>query len=163
MSVSNIIPPEILFSSWAFVWVILYVVAEKLGLTEKQNPLVLYFNPTVAILLSLAFQVLAVLVIFLCSDPRKIPVILVKLVLVTIVFKLAPFLLIYRASRIPWKESAISFVVVFLAYLVFIFSRGLNPISIYIDLLTSIAKDDDRIPPYYWANQIMRSVSQRSS
>lgn len=172
------IAPEILFSSWAFIWVILYCII----LTVVNNPILRHFiqtyaNPLVSIFVALLFQILALIAILCYSVPQKIPIILLKLLILTLVFKLGPFLLVHQfttrspisfgASIVPfilepdaniWKESALSFAVAFSIYLVYILSRGLNLFSIYIDLLFSIVKDDDRVPPYYWSNQIIKQI-----
>ena len=139
------ISPFILFSFWAFVWVIFYYIAVH----SIRLPLIKYANPIVSIFVALLFQLVALFYVFLYSSTQKIPIILFKLLILTLVFKLAPFLLVYQNDLNSWKESAISFLFVGAMYLVYLFSRGLEPFSIYIDLLNSIAADDNRVPPYW--------------
>jgi len=173
-----VIPPEILFSAWVFVWSIVYYIASKANL---EIPLDLW-DPTVAISVALAFQLLGLLAIVFRAKWEKLPSIFTKFILLTCFFKAGPLWLVYsenrsrvsevdypqinrNAMKVYWNpaifnlvKSTVSFGVAFLAYLGYLYYRKLNLFDIYDDFLDSIVDDDNRIPPYYWIAAFVNTI-----
>jgi hypothetical protein len=161
------IPPEILFSAWAFVWTIVYYIVSNAHLAI---PLDLW-DPTVAISVALSFQLLGLLVIVFRAKLEKIPSIFTKFILLTAFFKAGPLWLVYSENRSRVSEvdywnpatfdlvkSTVSFGVAFLVYLAYLYYRKLNLFAIYDDFLDSLVEDDNRIPPYYWIAGFAKSI-----
>ena len=141
-----IIPPEILFSAWAFIWTIVYYIVSKAHLSIPLDIL----DPTVAISVALSFQLLGLLVIVFRAKLEKLPSIFTKFILLTAFFKLGPLWLIWNPSTFDLVKSTVSFSAAFLVYLAYLYYRKLNLFTIYDDFLDSIVDDDNRVPPYYW-------------
>lgn len=150
----DIIPPEILFSAWAFIWTSVYYVVSKsnLGIPLDQ------WDPTVAISVALSFQLLGILVIVFRAKLEKIPSIFTKFLILTAFFKLGPLWLVWNPATFDLVKSSLSCSAAFLVYLAYLYYRKLNLFEIYDDFLDSLIDDDNRIPPYYWASVFARSI-----
>jgi len=148
------IPPDILFSAWAFVWTIVYYVVSKL---HFKIPLDL-MDPTVAISVALAFQLLGLLAIVFRAKLEKLPSIFTKFVLLTVFFKAGPLWLIWNPATFDLVKSTVSFCAAFLVYLGYLYYKKLNLFAIYDDFLDSVVEDDNRVPPYYWADAVVNTI-----
>ena len=149
-----IIPPEILFSAWAFVWTIVYYIVSN---NHLAIPLDLW-DPTVAISVALSFQLLGLLAIVFRAKWEKLPSIFTKFVLLTAVFKLGPLWLIWNPATFDLVKSTVSFSAAFLIYLGYLYYKKLNLFAIYDDFLDSVVEDDNRVPPYYWAAAVVNTI-----
>ena len=148
------IPPDILFSAWAFAWTIVYYIVSNANLAI---PLDLW-DPTVAISVALSFQLLGLLVIVFRAKLETLPSIFTKFILLTAFFKAGPLWLVWNPATFNLVKNTISFGVAFLVYLAYLYYRKLNIFAIYDDLLDSLVEDDNRIPPYYWIAGFAKSI-----
>ena len=141
---TNVIPPEILLSSWVFYWAMLYFVIRELLPSMNLS----WCDPTFAILFTLSYQFYALINILFRVNPfSKLIRVLVKFSILTTLFKLIPLYIVW-IHKVNWVNSILSFAIVFLIYLVYIDKLNLTLLDIYNDLTESYIYDDNRIQFY---------------
>ena len=135
------IPVETLFSTWVFVWAIIYCVVRRVFLQINTK----WWDPTFAILFALSYQLfLFVCILFSVKPVRKLSRVLVKFAIISIAFKLLPLYFVWD-HKVNWTDSIISCAILFAVYIAYITYLGVGPFEIYSDLTASFIQDDDRI------------------
>jgi len=157
----SVIPSESLLSSWIFYWSILYCIVKYFTVSIPLD----FWNPTFAILFALTYQTYALIQVLLNVHPfYRLPRILAKFFTLTFFIKLLPLYLVIGAPNLVNIPNSIAaniqsgiplFIIVFLIYFVYITHQKLDLFEIYSDLTDSYIEDDDRIPSYRLANDLL--------
>jgi hypothetical protein len=144
------IPLETLFSSWVFLWAILYLFVRIIFPQINTK----WVDPTFAILLALTYQFYALIsILFRVNSISKLAKILVKFAIITILFKLLPLYFVWN-HVVNWMNSVLSCSALFSIYIAFITNREISLFEIYDDLTDSFVTDDDRIQFEYFAKRL---------
>ena len=145
---------SLLFSSYVFIWCILYYCVSKF---VPSVPLGIW-NPTVAILFVCSYQLYVLLAILFRSRLSEMATSLLKLAVITIIFKVWPLWLVWNSNTINapgmWLQSTIIGVIVFVIYVIYLFIRHEDMFMVYSDLTNSFVDNDNRIPMLYWIEKI---------
>ena len=166
----SIINSDVLLSNWIFWWTVVYCIIKLIPNTfDSLNNNISAINPTFAMLVALSYQFYVLLQILVRTRPFQIlPQVLAKLFLLTFLFKLLPLYCVLSVNNtsinktqrflplneIPEKiketvfEGIPAFILVFIAYIVYITRLKLDFFEIYDDLTESYVKDDNRLVFY---------------
>ena len=135
------IPLETLFSTWVFLWVIIYCGVRRVFPQINTK----WWDPTFAILFVLSYQLYLFIRVLFGVKPYSILLrVLVKFVIVTVAFKLLPLYFAWDHT-VNWTDSMTSFVILFAVYIAYITYLRIDLFEIYDDLTESFIKDDNRI------------------
>ena len=166
----SIINSDVLLSNWIFWWTVVYCIIKLIPNTfDSLNNNISAINPTFAMLVALSYQFYALVQILVRTRPFHIlPQVLAKFCLLTFLFKLLPLYCVLSVNNtsinknhrflplneIPGKiketvfEGIPAFILVFIAYIVYITRLKLDFFEIYDDLTESYVKNDNRLVFY---------------
>jgi hypothetical protein len=156
----NLLPSAMYFSSWALVWGMLYVfVIVCLNIysetTQKENERIAdptdinalkWFNPTVALLVSLSYQGYLFYRATTRSTPDNLLRNLKDISLTTTIMKFIPLLLVITHYPVSWMYSMGSFTVSWILYMCYISAQNENVMTLYGDYSDSFRSNK---PPKY--------------
>jgi len=140
--------PDLLFSYWVFVWVILWWIARNV------KPHIFVPNPKLAILVGLAENIITLIVLVLSGASQ---VVLLKFAMVVVVSKIALLYFVWNEPIQIVQDFAILFGVFLLYNLYLFFQRPpSNILDIYRKTFHSILENRSDTPGFYLMDKIYR-------
>jgi hypothetical protein len=123
---------DYLFSYWILLWFFIYYFSKcsQCG------------NPIVALIAALIENIITFIYLVISGTDLEI---LIKFLLMMLLIKIAPLWML-RNSKINWINSALSFIIVFSAYNVYLWLNQTNLIEIYKRTFQSIHSNSNRTP-----------------